>query len=145
MDNSTIYLSSHHIRSTEIRVAVIEYFLDKDQAISKHDLESHLPLLDRITLYRTLKTFEDKGLIHKVVNSSNLVKYALCADSCVDHQHDDSCNHHTHNDQHIHFECIKCSKTICLDEVPLPQITLPPEFIVNKVQLSVEGICQDCQ
>jgi len=132
------YLSSHKIRSTEIRVAVIDLFLESNQAISKHDLEAKLPKLDRITLYRTLKTFEDKGLIHKVVNSHNKVKYALCIDSCGDHDH-------THDDRHIHFECTKCEKTICIDEVPLPQIELPPEFVVSKVQLAVEGICQDCQ
>lgn len=136
MSSSANYLASHNIRSTEIRVAVIELFLNSDQAISKQNLEAHLPKLDRITLYRTLKTFEDKGLLHKVVNSSGKLKYALCSDSCGDHRHDD---------RHIHFECTICKKTICLDEVPLPQISLPPEFIVNKIELSLEGICQDCQ
>lgn len=136
MNSSSNYLSSHKIRSTDIRVAIIDLFLESNQAISKNDLESKLPKLDRITLYRTLKTFEDKGLIHKVVNSSNKVKYALCNDTCSDHNHDD---------RHIHFECSNCSKTICLDEVPLPQINLPSKFIVNKIELSVEGICEDCQ
>jgi len=138
MSSSLDYLSSHKIRSTDIRVAVIDLFLKSNQAISKNELESNLPKLDRITLYRTLKTFEDKGLIHKVVNSSSKVKYALCIDTCSDHDH-------KHDDRHIHFECTNCQKTICIDEVPLPQISLPKEFIVNKVQLSVEGICQDCQ
>jgi len=138
MVSSYDYLSSHKIRSTDIRVAVIDLFLNSNQAISKNELEEKLPDLDRITLYRTLKTFEDKGLIHKVVNSSNKVKYALCIDACTDHDHH-------HDDRHIHFECSKCEKTICIDEVPLPQISLPAEYIVNKIQLSVEGICQDCQ
>lgn len=136
MTSSSNYLSSHKIRSTDIRVAVIELFLNSNQAITKQDLEADLPNLDRITLYRTLKTFEDKGLIHKVINSNSKVKYALCSDSCGDHKHDD---------RHIHFECTKCHKTICLDEVPIPEISLPPKFIINKVELSVEGICQDCQ
>lgn len=136
MASSSNYLSSHNIRSTHIRVSIIDLFLKSDQAISKQDLESKLPDLDRITLYRTLKTFEDKGLIHKVVNSSNKVKYALCSESCGDHKHDD---------HHIHFECTECHKTICLDEIPLPQISLPANYLVSKVQLSVEGICQDCQ
>lgn len=136
MASSTQHLSSHKIRSTEIRIAVLDLFLQNKQALSKQDIETNLPKQDRITLYRTLKTFEDKGLIHKVFNSSNKVKYALCSDSC---------GHEAHNDQHIHFECTDCKQTTCIDSVPLPQISLPKEYLIQKLELTVTGLCNNCK
>lgn len=133
---TTQHLSSHKIRSTEIRVAVLELFLQNKQALSKQDIETQLPAQDRITLYRTLKTFEDKGLIHKVFNSSNKIKYALCSDAC---------GHEEHNDQHIHFECTNCKQTTCIEEVPLPQISLPDDYLVQKLELTVTGLCNNCK
>lgn len=136
MASSTQHLSSHHIRSTETRVAVLDLFLQNNQALSKQDIESNLPGQDRITLYRTLKTFEDKGLIHKVFNSSNKIKYALCSESC---------GHEEHNDQHIHFECTECKQTTCIEEVPLPEIKLPKDYLVQKLELTVTGLCNNCK
>ncbi len=136
MVSSTQQLSAHKIRTTEIRIAVLNLFLENKQALSKQDIEQFLPNQDRITLYRTLKTFEDKGLIHRVINSSNILKYALCSDSC---------SHDYHNDQHIHFECTNCRQTTCIENVPLPKLTLPKEYLVQNLELTVSGLCKDCK
>lgn len=136
MSQSKEVLSNHKIRSTEIRLAVLDLFLKHNQALSKQDLETNLKNHDRITLYRTLKTFEDKGLIHKVFNSSNKLKYAMCSDLC---------GHNHHDDEHIHFECTSCHQTTCIDEIPLPQINLPKEYLVQKLELTVTGLCKNCK
>lgn len=135
MKKSQHQLKAHNIRSTEMRLSVLDLFHSKNIALSKQDLEEQLSNHDRITLYRTLKTFEDKGLIHKVFDTSDKVKYALCSHVC---------NAHQHEDQHIHFECTICKQTTCLDDIPIPTIQLPKNYQIDNIALAIQGICNSC-
>ncbi|MBA9079148.1 MULTISPECIES: hypothetical protein [Rufibacter] len=38
---------------------------------------------DCVTLYRTLKTFEEKGLMQQVIDGAEPTKYALCQEDCT--------------------------------------------------------------
>jgi Fe2+ or Zn2+ uptake regulation protein len=58
-------LKTHQLRNTTCREEVIGLFHRKAIALSHSDLESNLGnLFDRVTLYRTLKTFVEKGILH---------------------------------------------------------------------------------
>ncbi|MEY3321815.1 MAG: hypothetical protein RLZZ417_1398, partial [Bacteroidota bacterium] len=57
-------LKKHDLRLTQVRKEVLSVFLIKEQALSQSDIENDLGKTDRITLYRTLRSFEDNGLIH---------------------------------------------------------------------------------
>lgn len=104
--------------------------------MSHSDVEREIMnLLDRVTVYRTLKSFADKGLIHKVLDDAGTIKYALCNDACSDSE-----GHH-HN--HVHFKCTECGQTNCLD-VEIPPITLPDGYRVVEQNLLVQGICGHC-
>ena len=46
-------------------------------------LEKAFPRADRITIYRTLKTFEEKGIVHGIEEGTTEVKYALCQEIVV--------------------------------------------------------------
>jgi Fur family transcriptional regulator, ferric uptake regulator len=130
-------LQDHKLRITNCRIEVLKTFLRKKSALSHSDLEDILKKdFDRVTIYRTLKTFLDTDLIHKVLDDSGATKYALCA-----HGHEGS---HSHDHEHIHFKCEKCGKTICIDEVSLPKIKLPEGYINKEVNLLVTGICNKC-
>ena len=61
---------------------------------------------DRVTLYRTIKQFEEKGLIHEVIDTKGQAKYALCVTECTTHEH---------HDDHLHFHCSQCDRTIGVD------------------------------
>ena len=99
-------LELHQLRKTDLRKNVLEIFLfNRGKALSNSDLEIELESSDRITLYRTLCSFEERGLIHQATDSSVTNKYALC---------DESCSIRIHNDKHAHFHCEKCGETICL-------------------------------
>ena len=88
-------LKSHSLRLTQSRGDVISVFLDKQVAISHSDIETEIDgKYDRVTIYRTLKSFMDKGLIHKVLDDSRATRYGLCHDECSE-------DSHKHN--HIHF------------------------------------------
>jgi Fur family ferric uptake transcriptional regulator len=130
-------LQDHKLRITNCRREVLRSFLKKKAALSHSDLEDILKQdFDRVTIYRTLKTFLDTDLIHKVLDDSGATKYALCV-----YSHDGS---QTHDHEHVHFKCEKCGKTICIDEISLPKIKLPEGYIKREVNLLVTGICNKC-
>ncbi|MCG8330032.1 MAG: transcriptional repressor [Chitinophagales bacterium] len=129
-------LEKHHLRKTNMRREVLELFLQsKGKALSNRDIEQALKSADRITLYRTLKTFEEKGLIHQAVDNSGTAKYALCRDDCTVHEH-----HH----EHAHFHCTNCDETICLEGAINPQVKVPTGFVVEQTHLVLEGVCEKC-
>jgi Fur family transcriptional regulator, ferric uptake regulator len=91
---------------------------------------------DRVTIYRTLQTFVEKGIIHTIPTADNSILYALCKDDCVaGHHHDD----------HVHFICDECSSTYCLDHVSIPKVKLPKGFTVVQTNLVVSGVCNKCE
>lgn len=129
-------LKKHKLRNTSCREEVLDFFLGKDFALSHADLESYLvQSFDRVTLYRTLKTFLEAGLIHKVLDDEGGVKYALCRNHCTDHQHQDN---------HIHFKCIACGNTSCLEMIEIPFISLPKGYKSSEMYLLVQGVCKEC-
>ncbi len=58
-------LDKHHLKKTAPRLKVLSLLSKKEVATSQPDLESVLNDVDRVTLYRILIAFEEKGIIHK--------------------------------------------------------------------------------
>jgi Fur family ferric uptake transcriptional regulator len=129
-------LRSHGLRVTKTRSSILKLFIASSSALSNKLIEESLPKLDRITLYRTLRTFEDKGIIHQAIDNTTVSKFALCAEDCDEHHH---------KDHHAHFHCQRCMKTYCIEEVDLPKVKLPHDFFPSSTYLVVEGICPDCK
>lgn len=128
-------LVDKQIRPTAMRLLVLETLQKQTAAISLNDLEAAFDHADRITLYRTLKTFEEKGLVHSITDGSSAVKYALCEDSCLPEQH---------QDLHVHFYCTACKETFCLPKSKIPGVQLPDRFQVEELSLIAKGICSNC-
>lgn len=136
MDNSIDHtLSKRNIRPTAMRELVLEVLIKLKTAISLADLEQKFKKADRVTLYRTLKTFEENKLIHRIDDGTGAVKYALCTESCQ------CCP----EDLHVHFLCSKCKKTYCLNDIPIPSVILPVNFELEGINMVVKGICANCQ
>ncbi len=128
-------LKNFRLRSTPSRQEILHLFIQKDYALSHGDIEKEISnALDRVTVYRTLKTFLDKGLIHKVLDDEGSLKYALCKDACT------STNHH-HN--HVHFKCTECGQTNCLS-IEIPSVKLPRGYKAREVNLLIQGVCEHC-
>jgi len=137
MITSKALLKSHQLRNTPFRIKVLELFIDSPHAAkSNATLESKLGEHDRITLYRTLKSFQEKGLIHQVMDGSNEPKYALC------HQ---DCEVHKAEADHPHFHCESCGETYCLDSVQQLDLRLPKDYSITKINLAVTGTCSECR
>lgn len=128
-------MKQHGLRKTDMRIRVLELFQGEDTALSHPRIEQALGDVDRVTLYRTLRTFEQKGIIHRAIDGTETAKYALCG-----HQ----CSEASHVDQHAHFHCSDCGETFCVDHLEVPTVQVPGGFEVESAHLVVKGRCQAC-
>ncbi len=129
-------LKTKKLRVTPFRKEVLAIFLSNEHAISAQDIEETLGEHDRITLYRTIKSFINNGVIHEIVMPGDIKKMALCDPVC---NHDDGL--HEHN--HIHFQCSKCEEVYCVEVSKLPEIKLPG-FQIDEVEVQAKGVCKNC-
>lgn len=130
-------LKNHQLSITEPRVKILEMFMMSGGALSHSEIEkAHGLSLDRVTVYRTLQSFVEKGILHTIPAPDNSIKYAVCRDTC-DEGH--------HQDNHVHFICENCGKTICLENVTIPPVQLPAGYVSAQTQMIVNGVCDICQ
>jgi Fur family ferric uptake transcriptional regulator len=130
-------LKRNSLSVTDSRKKILQLFLEQPGALAHGDIEKKAgEKFDRVTVYRTLQAFVDKGIIHTIPTADNAIRYALCKDQC-------SQGHH--HDHHIHFVCDVCGTTTCLDDVVTPDIKLPKGYSANQVEVVVEGICKNCK
>jgi len=130
-------LRRNSLSVTESRKKILNLFLNVHGALAHGDIEKKAgEKFDRVTVYRTLQTFVEKGIIHTIPTTDNSVRYALCKDDCSEGHH---------HDNHVHFICMKCGTTLCLDDVVVPEIKIRKGFSVNEIEVVVKGICMDCQ
>ncbi|MBL4652698.1 MAG: transcriptional repressor [Flavobacteriales bacterium] len=131
-----LILSNHDLRNTSARLAVLGIFQKYTYALSHSNIEKELQKdFDRVTIYRTIHSFLDKGIVHKVMDDSESAKYALCVDEC-------SSDHH--HDNHVHFKCSKCGNSECLNNIQIPLTNLPSGYIATESNLLIEGVCKAC-
>ena len=128
-------LRRRHLSVTDSRRKILTLFLSQSDALTHGDIEAKAgEKFDRVTVYRTLQTFVEKGIIHAIPTADNSVRYALCKDCEEGHHHDD----------HVHFVCTNCHKTICLDDTVSPKIELPQGYQAENVQVVINGVCKEC-
>ncbi len=129
-------LKANNLSITDSRKSILELFRQSKGALAHSDIEKKSAAnFDRVTIYRTLQTFVDKGIIHTIPTSDNSVLYALCKDECTQGHH---------HDNHVHFICDNCETTYCLDHVTIPQVQLPEGFLEKQKDVVVSGTCKNC-
>lgn len=129
-------LKNKKLRITPFRKEVLEVFINTPNAVSIDNIEDKLDRFDRITLYRTIKSFIEKGIIHEIVMPGDIKKMALCPHTCTS-------NEHIHTTQHIHFKCNECENIFCVDLIEFPKITIP-NFKIDAIEIQGNGICENC-
>ena len=135
MDKIESVLIKHQIRPTAIRLLMYNFLQEKKVAVTLNDIESGFDKSERTTLYRTIKTFEKKGLVHQIDDGTGVAKYAL----------DDSTSSSSNmQDLHLHFHCNKCNETVCLTDHKIPHISLPKGYISKDMNLVIKGVCDKC-
>jgi Fur family transcriptional regulator, ferric uptake regulator len=128
-------LRRNNLSVTDSRKKILSLFLQHADALTHGDIEKKAgEKFDRVTVYRTLQVFVEKGIVHTIPTDDNSVLYALCKDCGEGHHHDD----------HVHFVCTNCDSTLCLDDVVSPKIDLPQGYRAESVQVLIKGICNKC-
>ncbi len=134
-ESSASLLRSRGLRATKPRLDLIDCLQDFGSAMPYSKIQETLSPIDRVTLYRTLDTLTNQGIIHQALRDQDGVYYALCGHSCDSHQHEH---------EHVHFKCSECDEVTCQD--------LDQDFVlslagyqVDQVQVSVRGVCPKCQ
>ncbi len=136
MNRITTLLKQSKLSVTQSRERILQLFFQGEGALAPADIERGMgEHFDRVTVYRTLQSFVEKGIIHRIPSADNVVKYALCKDNCSEGHH---------HDHHVHLVCTRCDTTFCLDGIEIPEIKVPSGIRVDNVQVVVSGICKNC-
>lgn len=128
-------LNERQLKATPTRMAVLRLIQKHEGAIPFSFLQEELENTDRITLFRTLNTLLDSGLVHKASFQNDETYYAQCPTSCssVEHIHD-----------HIHFKCTVC-ETVSCRQLPQGVKIEIPDLLVQKIDINALGICNECR
>lgn len=130
-------LKKNQLSVTDSRSKILELFLQQNGALAHGDIEKKSGAsFDRVTVYRTLQTFVEKGIVHTIPTADNAIRYALCKDECSEGHH---------HDHHVHFICKQCGTTLCLDDITVPDVRLPKGYQSAQVEVVVKGVCKDCK
>lgn len=122
------------LRLTGPRLAIYRALLKKGLHPSAEDvyrlLAPDLPSLSRDTVYRTLATFEEAGLIRKFPSGDGVFRY----DALMDPHH--------------HFICSRCLKIVDVSLKETGPVRIPDSLrslgVIETVQMEFRGICLSC-
>lgn len=126
-------LLAKNTNPTSMRILVYDFLEQQQVALSLTEIESQFYKADRVTIYRTLKTFEEKGIVHSIPENTT-TKYILCHEGC---------DEKTHKDWHLHFYCKICKQTTCREDFTLPR-RQQTAYQIDEIRLFGKGICEQC-
>jgi Fur family ferric uptake transcriptional regulator len=127
-------LSSAYLRRTDPRIAILSILLTTHKPATQDYIAEKLAgdAPDKVTIYRTLESLIEAGLVHKVFLQERAWRFEL-SDNCTKKQ----C--------HPHFTCTNCGGTHCMTGISLPLAKNPPKgFIVHHQSVQLEGLCPRC-
>lgn len=126
-------LKQYAQRTTNNRVALLELLMKSRKAFAFLEIEKQLSILmDRVTIYRTLHTFESVGLVIKVVDHNGTCRYMF--------NHKD----HSSSNIHPHLRCRECGKVVCLPALPREYLENLKDYKIEDMHLLMEGVCREC-
>lgn len=134
--NNLEILNKVGLKKTEIRVLLLDFLSKNKKPISAAQILIELKKnkLDQVTIYRTLETFLEKGLIKKVETGKREAEYEL-----IDEKND-----------HHHMICIKCNQIedfIGCDGLKIVENALKKSKNFKKIShhsFDLFGICNTC-
>lgn len=119
---------------TPQRMAIYKVLIAADDHPSAEEVFSlvraSFPDISMDTVYRTLTTFVEIGLVHPVVG------------------HGDPKRYDPNVEPHHHFRCTRCGTIIdfledSFDRLSLPE-TIKAKYTVSRVKVILEGVCDKC-
>ncbi len=131
MKNIIELLKENNIAPSMQRVKILEY-LQNHKTHPTADmiyqaLMDEMPTLSKTTVYNTLKTFTEKGILIAFTLFENEVRYEY------------------NTDPHVHFKCIKCGRIYDISKTF--ECLRNEEIEGHKVlehHINLKGICKNC-
>jgi Fur family ferric uptake transcriptional regulator len=130
---ATAILKENGLKITQNRLDVLAVFLGSEKAFSLLDLEKILyKKHDRSSIFRSLQTYSEKGILEKFCNASGTAIYTL--------------NHHKPDcDGKSHFKCKDCDNVVSLPNLPEEYLQVLGKNKMETMNLLIEGTCENCQ
>ena len=129
-------LKKFNLYDTASRSDILKVLVSSKLALSVVEIRKMLEQdCDRVTLYRNLKLFTEKGILHQIHIDGQVSKYVL-PDSIVKPE--------TTYTEHLHFKCTRCNEVKCLTEYTLDSMELPEGYKMLGANFVVFGICNMC-
>ncbi len=127
-------LKTNGLYCTKARIAILKVLLETPRPVRQDEIadSSTDRTLNKVTIYRTLESLVEAGLVHRAFMQERAWHFELA-------------HHCTEKQCHPHFTCLVCGVTHCLPEVSVPMAKSPFKgFIFNHQQVRLEGFCPDC-
>lgn len=135
MENSLIQtLRAKNLRATKPRILVLSLFNQKGRPLSHAEiLHSLSDQVDRVTLYRILDSFTNKGIIRLVPNINRSTAYILLEQE----------DRKPAGDMFF-LNCTSCHRQYGLSLDLHAKFKLPVDFKIIHVDVLIEGKCAEC-
>lgn len=124
----------HGVKVTANRLLIARALQLAGRPLSMTELEAQLETIDKSNVFRTLMAFKDAHLVHALEDSGDGVRYELC----YSHSGED-------DDIHVHFYCTCCHRTYCLEDIPVPPVSVPEGYDAESVSYLIKGVCPNCR
>lgn len=122
------------LKVTPARVATMKLFESHNTPIDVLHVTSHLQKdlgIDRVTVFRIINTFVEKGLIKKLEFQEGKARYEL------------------NKEEHHHLICQNCGKIEDVLDTVIPdfekKIEKKHKFLIKSHSLEFYGLCENCQ
>lgn len=124
------------VKPSPARILTLKAISESPHPLSAQEIEDRISTLDRSSITRTLPILVKARLIHAFSDGSGAMKY----ESCHDHVKE------RHTDEHPHFHCRVCGKTICLEESGIiGDVKIPDGYEAESISLIITGVCGGCR
>jgi Fur family ferric uptake transcriptional regulator len=125
------------LKRTPMRISILETLFHEKQPLSAPQILAKLARgTDNVTLYRTLKTFTQRKLLHRVRGEDQVWRYRVGEVDAAGHEH-------------AHIVCDECGTVECLPDARLPdkaakKAGVRSGYNVAYSEVLVHGTCPDC-
>ena len=128
-----IILKENELKITQNRLDVLSVFLCSKKAFSLLDLERlFCGKHDRSSIFRSLQTYTERGILEKFCNASGTAVYTL-------NLHKPDC------DGKSHFKCKDCETVVSLPSLPAEYLQALGKHKIETMNVLLEGTCEKCQ
>lgn len=129
-------LEKHNLKRTKNREVILDIIKEANLPISAEEIYKIATLknleINLSTVYRTLKTLENKGVLLKQLRPDGVSYF----------------QENKHDHKHL-FICSRCEKSILLDACPLEELVHSLEksegFEITAHNIELYGLCKKCK